>query len=832
MALQWVGRIATGDLLLDNNLRDLGIVPAGTGHLLLATTGQGGGVSVWRLPGAGALAGLADSAYFSVRGMGIGSFDAVDLDGRTELILSGTGSGKLIRFRVGEDGALSKEGKIDLPGDTTQNHDALQSVALSGGRSAVYTVDADTGALTGWLSSGTGGLSARIGFAAPLAPLSPDGPVLLGQATAGANRFLLAADNSAAGVRSYRIDANRGGLSQQDSCGVAQGLGIALPTALETVTAHGVTWVVLAAAGSNSLSVMELRADGTLIPTDHVLDTRATRFDGITALEVVEADGHVFVLAGGADDGLSLFSLLPDGHLVHRQTLVHETGQGLGNVTAITATRVGSELQIFASSGSTPGLSQFSLSLAGLGRVIRPDGTGAAGNAPLNGTENGDLLLAQDGQTRLLGHAGDDILVSDAAGGVLTGGAGADIFMLSPTTQRLEITDFTPGTDQLDLSRFPMLRSAGQLVLTPLADGIRLAHGTTRIDIHSRDGGPLTVADLWPAGFATPDRIALPVPRPAAGTPGNDRITGTDDADKLHGRAGRDWIDGRGGADRIFGGAGADTIYGGAGNDRIRGGAGDDRIVGGGGNDKLHGQGGRDRIDGKGGNDRIYGGNGADTIHGGAGDDRIRGGKGPDVVHMGPGDDLFEDHAQAGRLGADKVYGGRGRDTILGGGGDDEFRGNAGADLIRGGAGNDRIFGGAGADRLHGDAGNDRIAGGNGADTLWGGAGRDRLFGGRGRDTMSGGGGADELHGGAGNDLLEGGGGADLFVFALRHGADRISDFTPGEDRIRFDIPGLDTDGLVIRDHAAGVRIATGEGTITLLDLTTDDLTPDDFLFL
>lgn len=88
------------------------------------------------------------------------------------------------------------------------------------------------------------------------------------------------------------------------------------------------------------------------------------------------------------------------------------------------------------------------------------------------------------------------------------------------------------------------------------------------------------------------------------------------------------------------------------------------------------------------------------------------------------------------------------------------------------------------------------------------------------------------MHGGAGNDLLEGGGGADLFVFALRHGADRISDFTPGEDRIRFDIPGLDTDGLVIRDHAAGVRIVTGEGTITLLDLTMDDLTPDSFLFL
>ena len=95
----------------------------------------------------------------------------------------------------------------------------------------------------------------------------------------------------------------------------------------------------------------------------------------------------------------------------------------------------------------------------------------------------------------LQGQAGDDILVAGAEGGVLTGGAGNDLFVLAPTDGVLQITDFQTGADRLDLSGFPMLRSIEQLVVTTTATGAMIGFGKTRIDIRSFDGQPLTARE-------------------------------------------------------------------------------------------------------------------------------------------------------------------------------------------------------------------------------------------------------------------------------------------------------------------------------------------------
>ncbi|MDK3074547.1 hypothetical protein QO034_15725 [Sedimentitalea sp. JM2-8] len=891
MAVQWVGRIGSGDEQLDRDLRDLEIVTGDAGAFLYATTGQDGGISVYRLQEGGGLARLADSAHYAVWGMGVGAFDAVSLDGQRQLVLSGVGDGKLIRYRLEDDGGLSGSGKIDLPGLTTQDHSALIAIPLNGDRTGLYTVDADSGLLACWLSTGTGGLSAAI--AGPGVTLDPDGPVLLEMAEAGAQPFLLVADKGTQGVRSFRVSSETGTLAAVDTAGAGDGLGVALPSALKTVTAHGGTWVVLAAAGSNSLSVMQLTPAGQLIPTDHILDTRATRFDGVSALEVIEVDGHVFVLAGGADDGISLFTLLPDGRLVHMQTLVQDTGLGLENVTGITATRIGQEIQIFVTSGREAGIAQLSLSLAGLGAVIAAgEAPPPGGNLPLSGTGAGDLLIGRSDQITLLGQAGDDILVAGAEGGVLTGGAGNDLFVLGPTDGVLQITDFQAGADRLDLSGFPMLRSIDQLVLTATAAGATIGFGNTRIDIRSDDGKPLTAQDLWPNGFLTPDRIVVFPDRselPRDGTPGPDLLQGGDGDDRiqafggndqLYGGGGDDWLAGHDGDDRLFGEAGHDQLYGGGGNDFLAGHDGDDRMFGGIGHDQLYGGGGDDFLAGLDGNDRLFGGIGRDQLYGGGGndflaghdgDDRLFGEAGHDQLYGGGGNDFL-----AGHDGDDRLFGGIGHDQLYGGGGDDFLAGLDGNDRLFGGIGHDQLYGGDGNDRLGGEAGHDRLYGGGGDDwlaghdgddrlggeaghdQLYGGGGNDflaghdgddRLFGGIGHDQLYGGGGddflagldgndrlfggigRDQLYGGGGDDFLAGLDGDDQFLFDRNHGNDTIADFAPGADRIRFSIEGLDFADLDIRNEGANGRIDTGHGSITLIGVSAGDLTADDFLF-
>ena len=102
--------------------------------------------------------------------------------------------------------------------------------------------------------------------------------------------------------------------------------------------------------------------------------------------------------------------------------------------------------------------------------------------------------------------------------------------------------------------------------------------------------------------------------------------------------------------------------------------------------------------------------------------------------------------------------------------------GTAADDTLSGQAGDDVLLGGPGADTLSGGAGDDTLDGQGDDDTLYGDGGDDTLYGGAGND---------DLYGDGGDDVLTGDGGADTFVFAAGHGADTITDFTPGEgDRI------------------------------------------------
>lgn len=96
------------------------------------------------------------------------------------------------------------------------------------------------------------------------------------------------------------------------------------------------------------------------------------------------------------------------------------------------------------------------------------------------------------------------------------------------------------------------------------------------------------------------------------------------------------------------------------------------------------------------------------------------------------------------------------------------------------------IRGGRGADDLAGTTGDDSVTGGAGNDWIHSGAGNDDLNGGSGRDRIEAGAGDDRINGGTGSDVLRGGSGADVFVFDNLSGADKVSDFVSGTDKISF----------------------------------------------
>ncbi|KIC22147.1 calcium-binding protein, partial [Leisingera sp. ANG-Vp] len=648
MALAFSGRFAADDLIFGTDLRDLEIAVQDGQATLYAVTGMNGGISRWQLNGSGApqLAGQQLHAQADLR---TGGFELAEAGGGLRLLQAQTSQSSLAFYQLQNDGSLGSRQQDALAGAEAGGFGAVAVLELAGGKTAFYGAGSASGTLQGWQLDAGGAVQGRTAAAGGAGAYSLEGPAQLAAVQSSAGPVLLAAD--AAGLRSYRADAATGALSLGGMLGTAQGLAVSDITALEGFEAGGKAWALLGAAGNSSLTLVQVTGTGGLKFTAQLQDTALTRFGGISALEVVEADGHLLVLAAGNDGGMSLFTLTPGGRLIHLQSLEHETGLGLQNVTALEAAVAGGQLQVFAASGAESGISRFTLPLSGLGE-LRQGGSSAA---RLEGSSAGDVLEGGTGRDTLEGHAGDDVLVAGAGGGRLTGGAGADIFVIDPAAGSVTVTDFSAGTDRLDLSLFEGLYAAGQLQAVQTSQGLQLTAGSTRILLQSGSGGGLELEDVFgPAlRFAFPESRGLGETLPGGtfvGSEGNDLMQGggTGDTllgeggqDRLKGEGGSDWLEGGGGRDTLAGHSGYDTLRGGDGNDLLRGGQQGDRLQGNAGADRLYGEDGQDWLWGGWGADRLYGGSSNDQLWGEGGNDRIYGEGGNDLLRGGEGNDLL-----------------------------------------------------------------------------------------------------------------------------------------------------------------------------------------------
>ena len=153
---------------------------------------------------------------------------------------------------------------------------------------------------------------------------------------------------------------------------------------------------------------------------------------------------------------------------------------------------------------------------------------------------------------------------------------------------------------------------------------------------------------------------------------------------------------------------------------------------------------------------------------------------------------------------------------------------------ISGGSDNDRLTLGDGDDTIDGRGGNDVLFGGGGNDVLKGKSGNDTLYGDGVVDSEDGFFSFEYNPGeNPGNDVLSGGSGSDTFVFAARHGADTIIDFSDGEDRIVLNGVTADSfdDDVDIGDAGHDAAIAWSGGSITLEGMDHSLIDADDFIF-
>ncbi|MCO6414974.1 M10 family metallopeptidase C-terminal domain-containing protein [Siccirubricoccus sp. KC 17139] len=408
-------------------------------------------------------------------------------------------------------------------------------------------------------------------------------------------------------------------------------------------------------------------------------------------------------------------------------------------------------------------------------------GSGGADAVTLSGAMDGVVDLGNGNDWLALGNGGNRLTVSRAE--TILGGTGDDAVILG-TALVNGVIDLGDGNDRLELLTSSsvlsvshvetLIGSAGNETVT-LGSAIQggvidLGAGSDRLTLSSAGVNRLTVSGVEALlGGTTVDYVTLGAPVSAMTVDlgeGMDRLVMSSQGNNRATLANVEFITGGAGDDTVTLTTGL-PVY--------------SMIDLGGGYDKL----------------QLANADNSATI---ANVEWLLGGRGADVIKLGaPVMGVLVDLG----AGADRLTLANGTnnltvlnaETILGGTGNDTVMLNTAQTdgVIDLGAGYDRLVLGGGRTSLTlshvelvvGSASNDILTVLGDTPIAMSGNGS--------ADTLIGGGRADTLNGGAGADYLTGGAGADHFVYAAAsesglYAADRITDFTPGQDLLEFSL--------------------------------------------
>ena len=452
--------------------------------------------------------------------------------------------------------------------------------------------------------------------------------------------------------------------------------------------------------------------------------------------------------------------------------------------------------------------------------VGNPSIEGSAGADTLTGTVMNDTIRGYAGADSLDGSIGHDSLLGGERWDTLKGGQGNDTLDGGLDNDQM----YGGAGDDLYY-----VDNVGDRTYELLNEGIDSVISTLNWSL-AADVENLTLVGTATTG--TGNGLANRI----TGNEVANTLSGGASADTLDGAAGADSLDGGIGNDLLLGGARWDTLIGGDGNDTLDGGLDNDQMYGGFGDDVYYVDHVGDRVNEATGEnqgiDTVYstvswnmtaniesvvftgtantasvGNSLHNTMTGNAGNNTLVGGSGHDTISGGDGHDSID-----GGTESDVIDGGAGNDTILGGQRWDTLNGGDGDDVLDGGTENDRMTGGAGNDTYYIDHIGDRVieVAGEGTDTVYtsidwamatevenlvltgivvtgtGNGLNNRITGNSAANVLNGGNGNDTLTGGQGADTLTGGTGRDDFVFSASNGADHITDFVHGIDRLVF----------------------------------------------
>lgn len=491
-------------------LGDLEVQLVGGQLQIYGASGMGGGVSLrtgntldWR--------GTGD--YAAPTGLSAPrELHLVNLDGAQVLLAPGQFGNRIDAWAIDVNGTPGAARPLTLSGpDAAANRGgitALEQMEL-GGQHIFVTASRYAPGLEVWTREGN--VLRQTGQSEVSDFLGANTVVATALIQPGGVPFVLAAGSASHDLLAFALTPG-GGLGMPVRLDLRDGLFIDTPTHIETVQIGGQSFAILGSAGSSSVSVIEISASGQMRVVHQINDTPETRFHNLAGLEVLQTPAGVFVLVAGKDNGLTLMTLGGDGRLLHLGSLEDEMRE-------MALMDTGALEMVWRDGG---------LDIVISGEVLEGSNAGGRGVT---------LLRVEDVAASL-----PQLRTGDAEH-VLTGTAGADLFVVSATSEDQVVRDFNPAVDRLDLSAMGRFYDLADLEISSTSRGAVIRLGEAQVTVFSHNRSRLREEDfttLVVSNLGNVDTAPLR-PLPAASVVAS------------VGALGPDLLDGRAGADVLLG---------------------------------------------------------------------------------------------------------------------------------------------------------------------------------------------------------------------------------------------------------------------------------------
>jgi VCBS repeat-containing protein len=329
------------------------------------------GVSVFRLLANGTLTPVFDVTDTATLKLdGATGLSTAMVDGNTYLFVAGVQDSGVSVFRVGTDGSLTNTGNVS--DDATMFLSGVTDTATAKVGTSTYLFTAGTAddGISVFRVAGNGALT-NIGNTADNGTLKLDGVDALTTVTVGGTTFLIAAGGVDDGISVFSIAAN-GTLTNTNNFSDNATLNLNGASDVTSAVIGGVTYVFVAGAADNGISVFSLNSSGILTNVFNFTDTVDTLVAGATSLSISTIGTSTYLLVGGTESGLSMFrvetgsnSNYAAGSLTFVDNIADQGSRELSGTVSTASASIGGTNYFLGAGATDDGVSSFRSTASG-----------------------------------------------------------------------------------------------------------------------------------------------------------------------------------------------------------------------------------------------------------------------------------------------------------------------------------------------------------------------------------------------------------------------------------------------------------------------------------